>query len=64
MTISIAGIALTQLGLPKVDMLILHNFLSEGLISWFKKKHLTSEMICSVLIYHCQVGLKRFLEQL
>lgn len=50
MIINIAGIALTQLGLPKVDMLILHNCLSVALMSWTAMENLTSGKFCSVSV--------------
>lgn len=50
MIINIAGIALTQLGPPKVDMVILHNCLSVALMSWPEMENLTSGKFCSVSV--------------
>lgn len=53
MIINIVGIELTELGSPKVDMLILHNCLSVALISWAEIENLTSGKFCSISYWLC-----------
>lgn len=61
MNINIAGIVLTELGLPKVDMLILHNCLSVALMSWAEMENVTSGKFCSISVWlftaDCQEGM-------
>ena len=45
MIINIAGMALTELGLPKVDRLLLHNCASVALMSEAEMGRLTSEVV-------------------